>query len=443
MNHRNTWYKPTKLRPKIILTLLVLFMVRLCSNIPIPLINQDYLSTLFSNNEAFSFIDTMSGGSFTNMTLMALGVTPYITASIILQLLTIAIPKLEDIQNDGEHGRKKWEKINIIVGLVLGFIQALGMAYGFGKQGLLNTYNAVNVLDLTVIWTLGCALIIAAGTYISKCGIGNGISLILAINIISGFPSDILAFYEMYLKDESIANISIRVLLFLVIVICLIAFTILLNNAEKEIEVIYPNGKNNKMTRSSKSNIPIKLNTAGVMPVIFTSTLYSLPIMFLSNSTNSVAQELVKFCSSQYWFDLDHWWRTLGLVVYFLLMIFFAYFYTSISFNPMMIANQLKKSGACIPGIRPGKPTEEYLTKQIKYVVFLGATFLFILTEIPTMISIFTNMTSLSFGGTSIIIVVGVIQETTLTIKAENLSKSYVKDSKFLGLSTKKGIMAK
>ncbi len=434
------WYKPTKFSTKIIYTIILLFLIRMCSNIPVPLINKEYLKYLFEGKDsAYALINAFSGGSFTRMTFMAIGVTPYITASIILSLLTITFPKLKDIQQDGESGKKKWQRIQIFVGIALGLLQSVGIAITFGRQGLIDPYKAWSVAVVSLIWTIGATITILIGEYITKFCIGNGVSLLLASNIISELPSDILNFFNVYIKDNDIAHIIISIITFSIIVIGLIVATIILNNAQKEINVIYAgksneNKYNNLKSTKNQSMIPIKLNIAGVMPVIFTSTLYSLPLMFLSNSSNRVAQEIVAICSSSSWFDLEHWWRISGFILYFVLVIGFAYFYGMIQFNTVEIAHNLKSSGAMIPGIRPGKPTVDYLNEQSKWLTLYGAIFLFVLTQIPTLICCFSNIKSLSFGGTSILIIVGVILETTITIKSELMLKSYKKHSSILGL---------
>lgn len=430
------WYKPEKLSIKIILTIAILLFIRMCANIPIPLINQEYLKILFENKTGFELINAFSGGAFTNMTFMALSVTPYITASIILQLLTIIFPNLAEIQKGGEEDKKKWELWQIITSVILGIIQSVGLAITFGRQGLINNYGFWSILLVSFLWTLGSIITIVAGTYISKFCIGNGISLILAINIMSTLPSDVLSFYTVYIKGQKLNHIIGIIPIALIIIIGLIVFTVILNSAQKEISVIYPKQAIHG-NRKNVSTIPIKLNLAGVMPVIFASTLYSLPLMFLSNSQNKVAQAIVHFCSSTYWFDLEHWWRTFGFVFYGLLVIFFAYFYTAIVFNPREVAQNLKKSGACIPGIRPGQPTVEYIEKQCKYMTLLGAIYLFILTQVPTIITHFSSIKSLSFGGTSVIIIVGVILETALVIKSEKVMLSYSikKTNSFMGMN--------
>lgn len=431
------WYKPEKLCTKIIFATILLVLIRLLSNIPVPMINRTYLSTLFQDSSAFSLLNTFSGGSFTNMTIMALGVTPYISATIILQLLCVTFPRIKDLQKDyTAEGKKKWKLITVITGIILAIIQAIGLSISLGKRGLFNTYNAKSVIIVSLIWVIGATITILISEYITKYCIGNGTSLILAGNIIAELPGDIISFWTAYINDKPVKDIIVAAIIFAIIVIVLISFTIVLTNAQKEIPVVYP--RSSKSAYSSKSSIPIKLNTAGVMPIIFTSTIFSIPLMFISYSTtNKIALAIYKMCSSAYRYSTNIY-GIIGLVLDLILVVLFAYFYTAMQFNTTEIANRLRKQGACIPGIRPGQPTDDYLYSKVKNMTFIGAILLFILTQIPTIITSTTSIYSLSFGGTSVIIVVGVILETTVAIRSELLVKNYNKhvNKSFIGLTS-------
>lgn len=431
------WYKPTKLSTKIIFATILLLVIRLLANVPVPFINRDYLSILFANASAFSLLNTFSGGAFTNMTLMALGVTPYITASIILQLLCITFPKLKEIQKDGSYGRKRWKIINVLTGIGLGAIQAVGMAVSLGQRGLFSTYNFTNVALVSLLWIIGGTITILIGEYITKYCIGNGVSLILAANIIAELPGDVMSFWNMYVQNKSVTDIVLATIVFIFTMFLLISFTAVLTGAKKEIPIIYPTSKQTAYKNSS--NIPIKLNTAGVMPVIFTSTIFSIPMMFISpNTTNKFASIIYQISECAYHYNFHSIYGYISVILSFVLVIAFAYFYTAITINTTDIANKLKKKGACIPGIRPGQSTDEYLYKKIKYMTFIGATMLFMLTQIPMIITSFSSIGSLSIGGTSVIIIVGVIMETALTIKAEMSVKSYAKaNNQLFGMSAK------
>ena len=433
------WYKPAKLSTKIIFAAVLILFIRLLANIPLPFINKDYLSLLFADSSAYSLINNFSGGAFNNMTFMALGVTPYISASIILQLLCVTFPKLKDIQKQGDYGQKKWKRITVITGIALAILQSIGVAVTLGHRGLFTNYSFGPVCAVCALWVLGATITILVGEYISKYCIGNGVSLILAANIIAELPRDVLSFYQVYVSGKTALQIIASVAIFAIVVFGLVAFTVILTNAKKEIPVIYSNasGKSSTVLKNN-SNIPIKLNASGVMPVIFASTIFSLPLMFMAN-TNSVTAVFYNILSTNRWYSFNNWLGFIGLALYFVLVVAFAYFYEAITFAPGEIATRLRKRGACIPGIRPGRPTEEYLYNKSKYMTGIGAVMLFFLTKIPTFITCVTSIYSLSFGGTSVIIVVGVIVETAIAIKSDLMVKSYVKHSNkhFFGISIK------
>ena len=434
------WYKPTNLCTKIIFVIILLFVIRLLANIPVPFINRDYLSTLFADSSAYSLLNMFSGGAFTQMTLMALGVTPYISASIILQLLTVTFPKLKDYQKS-EYDKKRWKMLLVIVSVVLGIIQSIGIAITLGHRGLFSTYNFGSVLLVCFLWVIGATITVLIGEYISKYCIGNGVSLVLATNIVSELPGDVLNFWTIYVHNKASIKIVIAAFIFVAVVTGLIAFTIVIQNAKKEISVNYPSSDFKTSTRNVSSSIPIQLNAAGVMPIIFTSTIFSLPLMFINtNNLNKFTTVLYNICNSSRWYSLSNWLGFIGIALYFVMVVAFAYFYTAITFNPDEIAARLQKRGACIPGIRPGKPTADYLYNKSKYMTGIGAVLLFFLTQVPTIITCTTSMGSLSFGGTSVIIVVGVIIETATTIKSDLMMKSYVKNSEkqFFGISLNK-----
>lgn len=434
------WYKPEKLSTKIIFALILIFAIRLLANIPVPFINRDYLSILFADNSAYALLNNFSGGAFTRMTFMALGVTPYISASIILQLLCVTFPKLKDYQKN-EYDQKRWKILTIIVSIVLGILQSIGIVLTLGHRGLFSTFNFGTATLVCFLWVLGGAITALFGEYISKYCIGNGVSLILAANIIAELPRDVLSFWQVYLYNKPAWSITVACILFIAIVIGLIAFTIVLNGAVKEIPVVYSG--NYKSSGTVKSSIPMKLNSAGVMPIIFTSTVFSLPLMFINTANmNNVSTVIYKMCNTSGWYNIHNWLGIIGTVIYFVLVIAFAYFYTAISFNPTDIANKLRKRGAFIPGIRPGKPTDDYLYNKNKNMTMIAAVLLFVLTQIPTVITCTSNIYSLSFGGTSVIIVVGVVLETAMAIKSELLTRQYMKKGKkeFFGIKLNQSI---
>lgn len=434
--------KVKDIRNRILYTLVVLVIVRLGCLLPAPGVNRDFVVNFFSqqlggNGTAMNFFDAMTGGSFTTMSIFALNITPYITSSIIMQLLTIAIPKLEEMQKDGEDGRKKIAEYTRYLTVALAIIQALSMAIGFGNQGYLEgDLNFTNCVIVVTSMTAGASFLMWLGEQVTDKGVGNGISIILLFNIVSKIPSDIKALFDKYVTGNTIAKGGLAAILIFAFIVALVVFIVLLSAGERRIPVQYAKKvQGRKMVGGQTTNIPLKVNTAGVIPVIFAGSLLSFPIVisqFLgiqpaSGAGTTIWQKILKVCNQNAWFNVKSFGEfkyTLGLVVYIVLVIFFAYFYTSITFNPIEVANNMKKAGGFIPGIRPGKPTTDYLNKVLKYVIFIGAVGLTIACVIPIIASGVFNA-DLSFGGTSLIIIVGVVIETLKKIESQMLVRHY------------------
>ena len=422
--------KIKEIRKKLLYTLGMLVVIRLGSQLPVPGVNRDYFSYWFSSqsSEAFNFFDAFTGGSFENMSIFALNITPYITSSIIMQLLTIAIPKLEEMQKDGEDGRKKIASITRYVTVGLALIQAAAMAIGFGRSGLLQEYNALNIITVIVALTAGSAFLMWVGERITENGVGNGISVVLVINIISRIPEDFANLYQQFIKGKPIATGVLAAVIILAIVIAMVVLVIILNDGVRKIPVQYAKKvQGRKMVGGQSSNIPLKVNTAGVIPIIFASSLFQLPLvictLFGVNPTGFWG-EILNGMNSSNWCKPSAPQYSIGLVIYVVLVIFFAYFYTSVTFNPLEIANNMKKQGGFIPGIRPGKPTSEYLTKILNYIIFIGACGLTIVGVLPF---VFNGVfgASVSFGGTSLIIIASVILETVKSVESQMLVRNY------------------
>ena len=423
-------FKIKEIRKKLLYTLGMLVVIRLGSQLPVPGVNRDYFSYWFSSqsSEAFNFFDAFTGGSFENMSIFALNITPYITSSIIMQLLTIAIPKLEEMQKDGEDGRKKIASITRYVTVGLALIQAAAMAIGFGRSGLLQEYNALNVITVIAALTAGSAFLMWVGERITENGIGNGISVVLVINIISRIPEDFFNLYQQFIKGKPIATGVLAAVIILAIVIAMFVLVIILNDGVRKIPVQYAKKvQGRKMVGGQTSNIPLRVNTAGVIPIIFASSLFQLPLvictLFGVNPTGFWG-EILNGMNSSNWCKPSAPLYSIGLVIYVVLVIFFAYFYTSVTFNPLEIANNMKKQGGFIPGIRPGKPTSDYLTKILNYIIFIGACGLTIIGVIPF---VFNGVfgASVSFGGTSLIIIASVILETIKSVESQMLVRNY------------------
>lgn len=419
------------IRKRLFYTFAMLIVVRLGSQLPTPGVDPTFIQNFFQQQtgDALNFFDAFTGGSFTNMSVFALSITPYITSSIIMQLLTIAIPKLEEMQKEGEDGRKKIAAITRYVTVALALIQSIAMAVGFGRQGLLEEYNFVNCAVVVCTLTAGSAFLMWIGERITEKGVGNGISIVLLINILSRIPDDFVTLYTMFIKGKKLAFAVLAAAVILVILLVVITFVVILQSGERRIAVQYSKKVQGRRTYGGQStHIPLRVNTAGVIPVIFSSSLMQTPIIiaqFLGKGNGTgIGSRILAGMNSNNWFDPQNPVYSVGLIVYILLTVFFAYFYTSITFNPMEIANNMKKSGGFIPGIRPGRPTVEYLQKILNYIIFTGACGLIIVQIIPFFFNGVFGA-SVSFGGTSIIIIVGVVLETIKKIESQMLVRNY------------------
>lgn len=424
-------FKIKDLRRRIGYTFLMLIVIRLGSELPTPGVNPSYIKEFFAQNtgEAFNLFNAFTGGSFEQMSVFALSITPYITSSIIIQLLTIAIPKLEEMQREGEDGRKKIASFTRYLTVALALMESTAMAIGFGRQGLLQEYNFVNAAIVVLTLTGGSALLMWIGERITENGVGNGISIVLLINILSRVPSDLNTLFERFVKGKTIAKGGLAAIIIAAIILVLVVMVVILQDGERRIAVQYSQKMQGRRTYGGQStHIPMKINTAGVIPIIFASSLMQFPIViasFLGKGNGSgIGSEILRGMNQSNWCNPQNIKYSWGLVVYIILTVFFAYFYTSITFNPMEIANNMKKSGGFVPGIRPGKPTVEYLQKILNYIIFIGACGLIIVQVIPFF---FNGMfgANVSFGGTSLIIIVGVVLETIKKIESQMLVRNY------------------
>lgn len=424
-------FRLKEIRVKLLFTLLMLIIIRFGSQLPVPGVDRTYFSRWFAQQtgDSFSFIDAFTGGSFLNMSILALNITPYITSSIIIQLLTIAIPKLEEMQREGEEGRKMMIAITRYVTVALALIESAAMAIGFGRNGLLEDYNVVNVILVIATLTAGSSFLMWIGEQITDKGVGNGISIVLTINIVSRMPQDIVSLFTQFVTSQSNVGLaSVAAVVIIAVIVVMVIMVILLNDAERRIPVQYAQKlQGRRMMNANTSSIPLKVNTAGVMPIIFASSIMEFPGIISSlvgYKGTGVWSEVLRYLSSSYWCNPNYPKYSIGLAVYVLLLVFFAYFYTSITFNPLEIADNLKKRGGFIPGIRPGKPTSDYLNRILNYVIFIGAVGLTIVGILPFIFRGFFNA-SISFGGTSLIIVVSVILETIKQVESMMMVRNY------------------
>ncbi len=417
---RNAW-KVADLRKKLIYTLIMLIIFRLGSVIPVPLLDPSQLKAMFegTNNSLFGFMNLVSGGAFQNTTIFAMSITPYINASIIMQLLCVAIPALERLQKEGEEGRKKIAEIQRAATIVLALVQATGLYF------LLKSYNAVTMTGfwpavvIVVTLTAGTAFLMWLGEQITEKGVGNGISLIIFAGIVSGGPAMAVSLYQ-YMMNGTLGVIGAIALIIIALVV--IGFVVATNEAERRISVQYAKRVvGRKMYGGQSTHIPIKVSAAGVIPIIFAMSIMSFP------------GTIASFCGVQagdpgFWggflkvFSPNHW---LYAVLYFFLIIFFTYFYTAIQFNPIEMANNMKKNGGFIPGIRPGRPTSDFISRVLSKITLAGAIFLGIIAVIPIFMNLGLNIANFSIGGTSLLIVVGVALETVTQLESQMLMRHY------------------
>lgn len=412
-------WKIADIRKKIIYTLLMLVVFRIGSNIPVPGIDRAYLEQAVTSQDGlFALFDLFSGGAFSNFTIFALSITPYITASIILQLLTIAIPRLERLAKEGTEGQKKIAQYTRYLTVVLALIQAVGVTVGLFRNALIST-DIFSVVVIVLTLTAGTAFLMWLGEKINENGIGNGISLIIFGGIIARLPSGI---HDVWLKFSEGTLSFVTLVLFLIFAVLVIIGIIEIQQGQRRIPVQYAKRVvGRKMYGGQSTHIPLKVNQAGVIPVIFAMSFLQFPltITYFMSSDSGVAQWIIKWLSPQ---------GSPGVWVYavcnIVLIIFFTYFYTAVTFNPMEVAQNMKANGGFIPGIRPGKATVEYLNKVMTRITFVGAVFLAAVAVLPTIVSQYTGL-DIHFGGTSLLIAVGVALDTMKQLENQMVMRNY------------------
>lgn len=422
---KNAWKMP-ELRKKLLFTLLIIVIFRVGAALPVPFLDPSALQQMISSNSGnlFGYLNMLTGGAFSQATLFAMSVTPYINASIIIQLLTIAIPYLERLSKEGEEGRKKINKITRWTSVVLAAIQAL--AYYLTLRG----YNAVTYVNgvsgvfaaaiIIVSFIAGTTLIMWLGEQLDKKGVGNGISIILFAGIISRGPAAITTLWNylrLAVQGETKYFFFVPVIVALFVVV--IGFIVVMTNAERRIPVQYAKRVvGRKMYGGQSSHIPVKVNMSGVMPIIFASSLIAIPgtIAAFVNPTEGGFWDKVLGV-----FDYTGW---LYAIVYFVLIIAFNYFYVAVQYNPIEIANNLRKNSGAIPGIRPGKPTSDFIARIVSRVTLLGALFLGVIAVLPIALSAITGM-NVALGGTSILILVSVALDTTRSLESQMMMRHY------------------
>ena len=440
---KNAWKIP-ELRARLLFTLAMLVVFRFGAHIPVPFLSADAMQAFLGNGgtDLFSLFDVFTGGAFSQATVMALGVSPYINASIIIQLLTVAIPALERLSKEGVEGRKKLNKITRYVGIALAFIQGAGLYVTLHNMSVQSNIQAIAQPDgipkaliffvIVLTFTAGTAFIVWLGEMITEKGIGNGVSLMIFAGIVSRIPSAAYSVYQNYLagSSASVKNIAIVVAL-VALVIAAIVFVVFFSEAERRIPIQYAKRVvGRKMYGGQSTNIPIKIAAGGVMPIIFASSIMAFPATIVrlisgGNLPTSGLGATILGCLSAGYNGAPGWTSIVYAVIYFLLIIFFTYFYSTIQFNPIEIANNVKKSGGFIPGIRPGKPTSDYIGKTTSRLNLIGSIFLGVIAVLPVVIGAMFKITGLQIGGTSLLIVEGVALESVRQIESQMVMRHY------------------
>lgn len=414
---KNAWKIP-ELRKKILYTLFMLMIFRLGSSIPVPYIDKLAIKELFEQSQGgiLEFLDLMGGGTFSNFSIFATNIYPYITASIVIQLLTIAIPRLEELAKEGEEGSKKIAKYTRYTAIVLALIQAVGYTLGFFSEAL-RTNGNLQKLIVVISLVAGTAFLIWLGDMITEKGVGNGISLIIFVGIISKLPTNIINSIGLIRVGEMSL---IKALIFAFVLLVIVALVVALQEGERRVPVQYAKRVvGRKMYGGQSTHIPVKVSMAGVMPVIFASSLLAFPQTITLFTKGALSEWITKYLTAA---------GSVGIWVYsisnIILIMFFTYFYTAIQFNTVEYAKNLQQNGGFIPGIRPGRPTSEHLNKVVTRITFVGGLSLAILASLPIILSKIFDM-QVNFGGTAVIIVVGVALETVKQIESQMLMRHY------------------
>ncbi len=410
----NAW-KVKDLRAKLLYTLFMLLVIRLGAHIPVPGINNVALKASLGDNLGMSMYSLIAGGGLENMAIFSLGIGPYITSSIIMQLLTVAIPKLEQLSKEGEEGRKKISKYSRNLTIVLALIQASGTV--FSLRGVFVTPNIWLYITAVIAMVAGSTFIMWIGEQITANGVGNGSSLIIFINIISNLPAAVSSLI-MTGQGGGVAG-WIKVVLLLIVFLVVIVFVVLVQEGERRLPVQYSKKMVGRRVYGGQSTfIPIKVNTAGVISIIFAISLLQFPQTIGQFIPNKAAwfETLIKYL------QISH---PVGAVLYILLIVFFSFFYTSIVFNPVEVADNMKKSGGFIPGIRPGQPTANYIGKVSNRITLAGAVCYSVIAMVPVLFQWIFKIQNVGFGGTTLMIVVGVCLETVKQIESQLLMRHY------------------
>lgn len=418
---KNSWKIPD-LKRKILITIGLLLIFRLGSRIPVPGLDPSYFASLIAKGgQLFNFIDVIGGGSFKSATIFAMSITPYINASIIMQLLTIAIPKLEQLSKEGEEGRKKIGQWIRYATVILAFLQASAITIGL-RGALVSGLNVITFITVTLTLTAGTAFLMWLGEQITEYGIGNGISMLIFAGIVSSGPKGLnylISNYQVGKLGEGFVGI-LSIIAILLVFVAIIACVVWVNQAERRIPVQYAKRVvGRKVYGGQSTHLPIKVNWAGVIPIIFAISIMMLPSTIIGFAGPNSTNPFVAFMRDKW---QSHWSYAL---LYAILIIGFTFFYTYVQFNPIELANNMKKNGGFIPGIRPGRPTSEYIAKVLNRITWFGALFLAFISIFPYVIVWITKVQGVWFAGTSVLILVGVALDTVRQIESQMLMRHY------------------
>lgn len=411
--------KDREIRRKLAITALLFLVFRLFAHIPVAGVNVAQLKSLFQSNQFLGLLDIFSGGTISNFSLLALGLGPYIYASIVLQLLTVVYPKLEELSKEGEYGRQKINQYTRYLTVPLAIVQGIGMYALLRSQNLIASLNYFDMAIFIITLTAGTMFIMWIGELLSEQGIGNGISLLIFAGIVNRIP---------VIAGQTLSTIGqadfINIALFVAIGIAMVAAVVLINEAVRRVPIFYARRvRGSQSVAAQSTHLPLKLNQAGVIPIIFAVSFVLLPSMvgnYFLAANNSTLNNIGRFMAT--YFSPQH---TVYNVIYFLMIVGFTYLYTAIIFNPQKISEDLQKQGGFVPGVRPGKPTASFLNYIVTRITLAGALFLGVIAVLPNILGLFTNTTGLIIGGTSILIVVSVVIETVKILQVQYTTKNY------------------
>ncbi len=406
-----------EIRKRILFALFVIVIFRVLAHVPMPGVDTSLISTFLQGNALLGLLNIFSGGGLSNFSVITLGLNPYINASIILQLLTMVLPKLEELSKEGERGREVINQYTKLLTVPLSFVQSYSVYMLLKSQGVLQTLSPLNIAILVLSMTAGTMLLIWLGDLLTEYGVGQGISMLIFVGIVSSIPTSFAQTYST-IESQGFGNL----ILFAIVGILVVASVVFVNEATRNIPVEYAK-KVRGSFQTGTNFLPLKVNQAGVIPIIFAVSLILMPSAlsrYLVGSSNAILQNIGTFFSVH--FQSTSWVYNL---TYFVLVVAFTYFYTAVQVNPDKIADDIKKSGGFVPGVRPGKPTSDYLNRVITRITLAGAVFLGLIAILPSIVQSFTNVTTLTVGGTSLLIVVSVVLETIRQLESLVEVRSY------------------